>query len=38
MGKGVAERGKGVGARRVGKVGAIRGMGYGGPRGWNLYI
>ena len=32
------ERGKGVGARRVGQGGGARGWGKGGARGWNLYL
>ena len=34
LGEGVVERGKGVGARRVGQGG----WGNGGARGWNLYL
>ena len=34
LGEGVAERGKGVGARRVGQ----EGWGKGGQGGWNLYL
>ena len=35
LGEGFAERGKGVGARRVGEGGGGKG---GGVRGWNLYL
>ena len=38
LGEGVAERGKGVGARRVGEGGGGRGWSKGGARGWNLYL
>ena len=39
LGEWVAERGKGVGARRVGKGGGVREVGVrGGKGGWNLYL
>ena len=39
LGEGVVERGKGVGARRVGEGGWAKGSGVrGGVRGWILYL
>ena len=36
--EGVAERGNGVGARRVGEGGGISGVGQGGQKGGGIYI
>ena len=38
LGEWVAERGKGVGARRVGQGGGVRGCSKWGQGEWNLYL
>ena len=38
LGEGVAERGKGMGARRVGEGDGVRGGVRGGQGKWNLYL